>query len=161
MLKISKSDWGSCLAEWNIIADGKYKQTLEGRNIPTIYMIYMYIYIGLCLCVQIYNNVWTRVANCLCAHESVIYLFAKHGENKHQNGPRVSPQTVHLTTYIIWFLNCNESAQILNAVCKYPSHRLDAGLAIFASEGDSSWWFTLNRLKYSSMIFVFRKIVLV
>ena len=32
------------------------------------------------------NNVWAGVANCLCAHKSIILVFI----NKHQNNTQVS-----------------------------------------------------------------------
>ena len=63
----------------------------------------------LCISWQyIWNDVCTRVANCLWAHEVIWCLFPElcsSEGNKHQNNTRVVAQTVrHESTYIIAFL---------------------------------------------------------
>ena len=65
----------------------------------------MFLYIPCHTAGKVENNVCTRVANCLCAHERVILVFISLVGNKHQNNTRVSAKTVRRkSTYIILFL---------------------------------------------------------
>ena len=70
-----------------------------------VQIICFYVYIPCHTAGKVENNVCTRVANCLCAHERVILVFISLVGNKHQNNTRVSAKTVRRkSTYIILFL---------------------------------------------------------
>ena len=98
--------------------------------------------------IHVGNNVSTGVANCLCAHGSVILGF--HHElrgierNKHQNNTPVGTYTFrHDSTYIILFLT-RYNALLLTINNTILTHARRVAIALFFSDYDVIIDFTLH-----------------